>query len=103
MSFGALVHEALWREIDRADHVAVRDALRALCALTSPTRSPHVRALEGSAYPKSYRLRAGRHRILFILMPDLGVIVFTTAFLKKRDSDYVAAVRRHDARVRSYE
>jgi len=36
-------------------------------------------------------------------MPDEQAIVFTTAFLKRREADYAAATKRHDARVRTYE
>ena len=103
MPFQPFVHDAVWREAEKGAHDELRVAMRALCALSSPARSSHVRPLEGSNYPKSYRLRVGRHRVLFIIMPDEGAIVFTTAFLKRRESDYDAAVKRHDARVGAYE
>lgn len=103
MPFQAIVHDAVWREVEPEAREEVRAAMRALCALKAPTRSPHVRPLEGSSYPKSCRLRVGRYRVLFIVMPDEEVIVFTTAFLKRRGTDYDVATKRHDARVRSYE
>lgn len=103
MPFQAIVHDAVWREVEEAAHDELRAAMRALCRLASPARAANVRALEASAYPKSYRLRVGRHRVLFLLLPDEEVIAFTTAFLKRRESDYGAAVDRHDARVRAYE
>lgn len=56
-----------------------------------------------SEYPQTYRLRVERFRILFIVFPDEGKMVFTTAFLERRKGDYHLAVERHDARVRSWE
>ncbi len=103
MPFDAIVHAGVWRELPRDEHEAARSAMRAITRLDHLVRSPHVRALSSSAYDRSYRLRFGRYRILFIVFPDERAIVFTTAFLKRRESDYVAAIRRHDERVRAYE
>ncbi len=62
-----------------------------------------VKPLEGSAYPGSYRLRVGRYRICFIFFPGENVIVFTTAFMKRRPSDYLKAIKRHDKRIHEQE
>lgn len=103
MPFEAIVHEALWRELPPDEREDARMAMRGIARLTHPSRSPQTKALSASGYDRSYRLRHGRYRILFIIFPDEGAIVFTTAFLKRRESDYVAAIARHDARVRAYE
>ncbi|HLE97663.1 MAG TPA: hypothetical protein VI997_09870 [Candidatus Thermoplasmatota archaeon] len=104
MAFAAIVHDKLWKEIPAESHDDVRAAMRSLVALKDPTRSPDVRALQDPrAYRGSFRLRAGRCRVLFIAFPDEKTIVFTTAFLKKRESDYEAAIDRHASRVRAYE
>lgn len=77
--------------------------MRSVAKLDRPVRSAHVSALAASSYDLSYRLRVGRYRILFIVFPDERTIVFTTAFLKRREADYGAAIARHDGRVRAYE
>lgn len=96
----ALVHEAVWKELPQAVHAQARLAMKRLQA-TGPT--PRVRRLEASAYPRSYRLRVGHFRICFIHLPDEAVLVFTTAFLKRRPADYIRAAKRHDERVRAFE
>lgn len=103
MPFDAIVHQAVWRELPTDEHDGARLAMRAVAKLDHLSRSAHVSALAGSTYDRSYRLRFGRYRILFIVLPDERTIVFMTAFLKRRDADYVAAIERHDARVRAYE
>lgn len=103
MPLDAIVHAAVWRELPRDEHAGARDAMRAITRLDHVIRSAHVSTLAGSAYDRSYRLRFGRYRILFIVFPDEGTIAFTTAFLKRRDVDYGPAIARHDARVRSHE
>ena len=77
--------------------------MEAVTARPDPARHPEVRSIAASAYPRSYRLRVGRFRVLFTVFHHERTVVFTTAFPKKRESDYDQAVRRHDARIRAYE
>lgn len=99
----AIVHEALWGELPSDERDGARRAMREIARLAQPWRSPQVKALAGSGYDRSYRLRFGRYRILFILFPDEQAIVLTTAFLKRRESDYDPAIQRHDARIEANE
>lgn len=99
----ALVHRSLWKELPPSANAAVRRAMQRLQETSVVARAPGVRRLEGSAYPRSYRLRVGRHRVCFIQLPDESTLVFTTAFLKRRAADYARAVVRHDERVRAFE
>ena len=103
MAWEAIVHEAVWKEIEPAAREEVRAAMRAVAGLKEPARSPSVKPLGGTEFNGAYRLRVGRHRVLFILFPDVGTIAFMAAFLKKREADYARAVARFSARVRSYE
>lgn len=103
MALDAIVHKAIWRELQRGEHEAARAAMKAVTKLERFERSAHVSVLAGSTYDRSYRLRLGRYRILFVVFPDERTIVFTTAFLRRRDSDYGPAIDRHDARVKAYE
>lgn len=64
-----------------------------------PFESPNVKALEGSRWPGTIRLRTGAYRIVALVLPAPRVILFTVLFRKKRQTDYVAAVRAHDRRV----
>lgn len=103
MAFKGIVHRAVWKELPHDMHAEARAAMRAVVARSDPTQAADVRTLEGSSYPGAYRLRVGRARILFILLPGQRQVVFMTSFVKKRESDYRAALRRLDARVRAYE
>ena len=84
-------------------HASAQAAMRALASHDRPETAMQTRALDGSSIPGSRRLRVGRYRILLVAFPDEKAIVFTTAFLKRRESDYDAAIARHDARVKAYE
>ena len=103
MSFTGIVHAAVWKELASETHAEARHAMTGVASRADPWAAASVRAIEGSVYPGAHRLRVGRWRILFIVLPDEGHVVFTTAFLKKRASDYRAALARHDARVKGYE
>lgn len=103
MTFKGIVHGAVWKELPLDSHSAARLAMSAVVDRPDPSQAASVRPLEGSAYPGAYRLRVGRVRVLFIVLPDQRAVVFTTAFVKRRDSDYRAALQRHDARVKAYE
>lgn len=74
-----------------------------LAAMAHPALHPGVKPLRESRYPKSHRFRPGRFRLLFVVLPDEGAIVFTTAFLERRKEDYHHAVRVHDARIKACE
>lgn len=97
MPFTTLVHNGIWREIPPDEHDHARRAMRALSGFGNVAHSPQVTPLSGSAFANSFRLKVGRYRILFTLREDT-TIVFQAAFLKRRESDYVAAIARHDAR-----
>ena len=103
MPYAAVVNAAIWRELPRDEHDGARAALETLARLDRALHSAQVSILDDSPLENSYRLRFGRYRILFILFPDERTLVFTTAFLKRRDADYGPAIVRHDSRVRSYE
>lgn len=64
-----------------------------------PFASPNVKALEGSRWPGTIRLRSGGYRVVALVLPAPRVILFTAVFRKKRQADYVAALRAHDRRV----
>jgi len=81
-------------------HARVRFAMRSVQAVSWPPDAPGVRAVRAAPFPHTYRLRAGRHRILFAWLPDVRLLVFTTAFLKRRSGDYVRAMERHRKRMR---
>jgi hypothetical protein len=87
------------RELDKLGSAA--DGLRAgLDALRQdPLSHPSVVRLRGSGFPGSFRWRIGRLRTLGIALPAPRLVLLTTVFVKKRDSDYEAALRRHDARL----
>lgn len=103
MPWTAVLNAAIWRELPRDEHKGARAALATLARRDHVSHSAQVSTLDDSTIESSYRLRFGRYRILFIVFPDEHAIVFTTAFLKRRDADYGPAIVRHDARVRSYE
>jgi hypothetical protein len=45
----------------------------------------------------------GAYRLLFTLFPSERTLYVTPAFRKKRDSDYAAALHRHDRRILDHE
>ena len=45
-------------------------------------------------------MRVGPFRLLGIAFATAGLILLTTLFRKKRDSDYDQALARHDRRIR---
>ena len=80
-----------------AAQTAPKAALRAF--LEHPLRHPKVARLHGSRYPGSFRLRAGPMRVLGIVLDGPRLVLVTTVFVKKRDSDYVQALSRHERRM----
>ena len=76
---------------------AVRRGLQGF--VEAPLNHPKVVRLHGSRYPGSFRLRIGAHRVLGIVLPQPRLILVTTVFAKKRDSDDGQAAARHDRRM----
>jgi len=103
MTLVVLVHEALWKELDTTVHEVARLAMSSVGSHNHPNQHPDVKSIAGSKYPGSSRLRLGRWRLIFIFFPDERTLAFTTAFLKKRESDYTQAIARHDSRVKAFE
>ncbi|HUR70207.1 MAG TPA: hypothetical protein VM370_13265 [Candidatus Thermoplasmatota archaeon] len=64
-----------------------------------PFASANVRAVEGSRWPGTIRLRSGAFRVIALVLPAPRVILFTVVFRKKRESDYLGAIGAHDKRV----
>lgn len=83
--------------LPRPDREAVLATLAGLAH--GPAGHPAVKLLEGSRWPGSVRVRCGAYRVLALVLPDARLVLFTTAFRKKRPSDYDAAILRHDRRV----
>lgn len=81
------------------DRQAVEAALPGLAS--HPAEHPQTVRLKGSSYPGSFRLRLGRLRILGLALDGPKLILLTTLFVKKRDSDYDQALQRHERRLRS--
>jgi mRNA-degrading endonuclease RelE of RelBE toxin-antitoxin system len=81
------------------DRKAVEDALPGLAR--HPADHPQTVRLKGSAYPGSFRLRVGRLRVLGLALDGPRLILLTTVFLKRRDSDYDAALLRHERRLKA--
>lgn len=80
-----------------SDRLAVEAALPGLAR--HPADHPQTVRLKGSDYPGSFRLRIGRLRVLGLALEGPRLILLTTVFLKKRDSDYDAALDRHERRL----
>lgn len=86
-------------ELREPDRNAVLTGLRGLA--THPIEHPNVVRLKGTPYPGSFRLRIGRFRVLGIVLEGPGLILLTTFFLKKRESDYDRATERHESRLQA--
>ncbi|MEK6976725.1 MAG: hypothetical protein AABY18_10360 [Candidatus Thermoplasmatota archaeon] len=82
-----------------ADQAAVQGALAGLAA--HPRDHPQTVRLKGSDFPGSFRLRVGRLRLLGLALDRPRVILLTTVFVKKRESDYDQALQRHEARLKA--
>ena len=65
----------------------------------NPIRHPKATRLSGVSVIQSFRLRIGPFRVLGTLFVSQKTILVTTVFLKKRESDYVAAALRHETRL----
>jgi mRNA-degrading endonuclease RelE of RelBE toxin-antitoxin system len=88
------------KELSKVPPRDARSILASLATLAQePYSNPNSRMIEGSRWPGSIRVRCGAYRVLALVLPGPRLILFTTVFRKKRDTDYAAAIRRHDARV----
>ncbi len=87
------------QDLAPADRATVAEALPGLAA--HPRDHPQTVRLKGSDYPGSFRLRIGRLRVLGLALDGPRVILLTTVFVTKRESDYDQAVERHDARLKT--
>lgn len=85
-------------KLARTEQEGILQALRALA--DDPLRHPDVKSVSGSPWPGSVRVRCGPFRVLALVLPKPKLVLFTTVFRKKRASDYAAALRKHDRRVR---
>ena len=100
MPFELLGDPAFHRELASlasGEQDKVRLALRGLWE--APLEHPKVARLHGSAYPGSFRFRIGPLRVLGLVLQSQGLILLTTVFRKKRDSDYHQALERHEQRL----
>lgn len=87
------------RALPAATRSAVEDSLGSL--RESPLEHPQVARLHGSGYTVSFRFRVGQARVLGLILAGPQVILLTTVFVKKRASDYDAALVRHETRLRA--
>lgn len=99
-SFEGYADPGFQKDLARLPPDARASVLATLAELArGPAQHPGVKALEGSRWPGSVRVRCGAYRVLALVLPDARLILFTTLFRKKRAADYDAAVARHDRRV----
>jgi mRNA-degrading endonuclease RelE of RelBE toxin-antitoxin system len=82
-----------------ADRTAVESALPGLAR--HPADHPQTVRLKGTGYPGSFRMRVGRLRVLGLALDGPRLILLTTVFVKKRDSDYGQALERHERRLKA--
>ncbi len=77
----------------------IEDGLRAYAK--NPIRHPKAARLAGASIIQSFRLRVGPYRVLGTIFGSQRLILVTTVFRKKRDEDYVAAMERHETRLKA--
>jgi mRNA-degrading endonuclease RelE of RelBE toxin-antitoxin system len=65
----------------------------------NPIRHPKATRLGGASIVQSFRLRIGPFRVLGTLFVSQKLILVTTVFQKKRDTDYDAAMHLHETRL----
>lgn len=100
--FELFADEGFAKEMGRmagSQQETIRGALKGL--LDHPMEHPKVARLHGSRYPGSFRMRIGRHRVLGLVLVSQRLILLTTIFEKKRESDYDQVWVRHEARLAS--
>lgn len=81
----------------KADRERIEEGLKSYAR--NPVRHPKATRLAGASIIQSFRLRIGRFRVIGTLFTSQETILVTTVFVKKRDGDYDAAARRHEARL----
>lgn len=102
MSYDVWADPGFHRELDDlrdADRAAVLDAAKGLSQ--HPLEHPQLVRLHGTRYPGSFRLRVGRLRVLGIVLDQPRLVLLTTVFFKKRESEYIQAQERHETRLRA--
>jgi mRNA-degrading endonuclease RelE of RelBE toxin-antitoxin system len=100
MPFDLIADQALDRELAKLPAGARAAILAALEGLRAhPLEHPKVVRLHGSRYPGSFRMRIGSYRLLGLVLASQSLVFLTTAFHKKRDSDYDQALVRHERRL----
>ena len=87
------------RALPRPTAQAIEAALPGLRA--APLEHPQVVRLHGARHAASIRLRVGRARVIALVLQTQRVILLTTCFVKKRQSDYDQALLRHERRLRA--
>lgn len=101
MSYEIWIDPGCQRELDdlrETERAAVLSGVQGLAQ--HPLEHPQLVRLHGTRYPGSFRLRVGRFRVVGIVLDHPKLILLTTLFLKKRESDYVQAKDRHEDRLR---
>lgn len=84
-------------KFSKAEQSRIEDGLKAYAE--NPIRHPKATRLSGASVIQSFRLRIGPFRVLGTLFASQITILVTTVLQKKRDSDYDAAMARHETRL----
>lgn len=78
-------------------------AQRFRTVLEGGARSGQIDRLEGSSFPKSYRLQVLQHyRATVCVLPLLDTVLVVHLFAKSSDPNYYRAVVEHDRRLETY-
>lgn len=102
MPFELLADKGFHKELEAVSasaREAIKQALRGF--VEHPLEHPKASRLHSTHYPGSFRLRVGSYRLLGIVLASQNLILLTTLFFKKRESDYNHALDRHENRLRS--
>lgn len=100
MAYEVWTDPGFQRELDKLpkpQRALILEGIRGLAH--HPIEHPQVVRLKGTKYPGSFRLRVGRYRVVGIILESPKLILLTTLFLKKRESDYDQAADRHEHRL----
>ena len=89
------------RELDELAERDRNDVIEDVNGLIDhPLEHPQLVRVKGTAYPGSFRLRAGRFRVMGLVLDGPELILLTMVFLKKRELDYDQAIKRNEGRMR---